>query len=111
MSDLGFPTIPGTEPLYSTDSLQFDTDPETARQQYYAQTLAAQQRQAQAALPRPRRAKHQEPPSSPRPLPASKNRQIPGIMLALTMMTMAIPAKTTTFTIAYSRAASLSGSP
>lgn len=50
MSDLGFPTIPGTEPLYSTDSLQFDTDPETARQQYYAQTLAAQQRQAQASF-------------------------------------------------------------
>ena len=47
MSDLGFPTIPGTEPAYNVDTLQVDTDPETMRRQYYAQTLAAQQQQQQ----------------------------------------------------------------
>ncbi len=52
MSDLGFPTIPGTEPTYNVDNLQFDTDPENARRQYYAQALAAQQaQQAQTFVP------------------------------------------------------------
>ena len=45
MPDFGFPTIPGTEPAYSVDNLQFDSDPETARRQYYAQAMAAQQPQ------------------------------------------------------------------
>lgn len=48
MSDLGFPTIPGTEPAYNVDNLQFDNDPETLRRQYYAQALAQQQQAQQA---------------------------------------------------------------
>jgi hypothetical protein len=51
MNDLGFPAIPGTEPAYNVNNLQFDTDPDTMRQQYYAQTLAAQQTQQNAPTP------------------------------------------------------------